>query len=166
MLKANAKRYIMQPTPHVSALATCLLLFLAFPAAAQQVVPAPASPGALPGVLEDDPYLFHVYGTRPGEPVNIRSGAGTSFRIIGTLADGAPVEKLNCNEDSRGYWCRIATTDRPRLSGWVVGRALQEDGVPHAKAPSTDDYVAEGIYDAISPHRCRQSGNRPMENCN
>lgn len=156
----------MQATPTLSALATCLLFALAFPAVAQQVVPAPASPGTLPGTLEDDPYLFHVYGARPGEPVNIRSGAGTNFRIIGTLADGAPVEKLNCNEDSRGYWCRIATTDRPRVSGWVIGRALYEDDVPHDRGPSTDDYVAEGIYDAISPHRCHQSGNRPLDNCN
>ena len=147
---------------HLScALAAGLLLGTIAPATAQSVIMAPGAQAP----SDEDPYLFHVYGARPGEAVNIRSGAGTRFRVIGTLADGAPVEKQSCREDSRGYWCRISTTDRPRISGWVVGRALHQDEVPHDKAPSTDDYVAEGAYDAIGSSRCRADGSRPRDGC-
>lgn len=151
----------MVPFQLTFALAAGLLAGSLAPAMGQEVIMAPGS--MAPG--EEDPYLFHVYGARPGEAVTMRSGAGTAFRAIATLSDGEPVQKLSCREGKNGYWCRVATTDRPRISGWVIGRALHEDSVSHRKAPSTDDYVAEGIYDAIGPIRCQADSGQPIDEC-
>ncbi|MGV8936513.1 MAG: hypothetical protein ACOH2J_05275 [Allorhizobium sp.] len=155
----------MVPFQLTFALAACLLAGSVAPAMAQTVIMAPGSTAP----SEEDPYLFHVYGTRPGEPVTMRSGAGTAFRAIATLADGEPVQKLSCREDRNGYWCRVASTGRPRISGWVIGRALHEDSVSHRTAPSTDDYVADGmaqgVYDATGPIRCQADNSQPMDDC-
>jgi hypothetical protein len=100
----------------------------ASPVGAQEplVIPAPD----LGGGQMMDTYLWHVRGLPPGARLAVYSGAGPNFRVIHMLDEGSPIERLNCREsrESRGgYWCRVATVDRPRISGWVDGRFLLED---------------------------------------
>lgn len=75
-----------------------------------------------------DPYLWHVTGLKPGQQLPVLSGAGPNFRIIHALTEGTPVDMQNCMESRGGYWCRIATVDRPRISGWVDGRYVLKTG--------------------------------------
>ncbi|WP_246085184.1 SH3 domain-containing protein [Rhizobium glycinendophyticum] len=108
-------------------LATTLGMAFAGPTAhAQQpqVIPAPAIGGNAPLM---DAYLWHVRGLPPGQRLAVYSGAGPKFRVIYALDEGTPIERLSCKDSRGGYWCRIATVDRPRISGWVDGRFLLEE---------------------------------------
>jgi hypothetical protein len=89
-----------------------------------QVIPAPNldSGGALM-----DTYLWHVRGLPPGQRLAVHSGAGPNFRVIHALDEGQPIERLSCKNSRGGYWCRVATVDLPRISGWVDGRFLLEE---------------------------------------
>jgi hypothetical protein len=89
-----------------------------------QVIPAPELGGNAPLM---DAYLWHVRGLPPGQRLAVYSGAGPKFRIIHALDEGTPIERLSCKDSRGGYWCRIATVDRPRISGWVDGRFLLEE---------------------------------------
>jgi hypothetical protein len=75
-----------------------------------------------------DPYLWHVTGLPQGSDLPVLSGAGPNFRIINTVKEGTPIDMQTCSEIRGGYWCRIATYDRPRISGWVDGRFLKKTG--------------------------------------
>ncbi|WP_113447697.1 SH3 domain-containing protein [Rhizobium cremeum] len=98
-----------------------------------RVIPAPN----LYSNPSDDASYWHVMGLRPGDTLNVRSGPGPAFRIIGVLEEGTPIRNLGCREREGGYWCRIATYDRPRLSGWVNGRYVSDE----------DEYVEpDGAY--------------------
>jgi hypothetical protein len=94
-------------------------------AAAQEpeVIPAPD----LRSGQMMDTYLWHVRGLPPGAQLAVHSGAGPSFRVIHMLDEGTPIERLSCKDSRGGYWCRIATVDLPRISGWVDGRFLLEE---------------------------------------
>jgi hypothetical protein len=115
---------------HKTAITVAVLLFatplFTTPATAQQpqVIPAPDIGG---GGLMTDTYLWHVRGLPPGQRLPVYSGAGPKFRIIHALDEGTPIERLSCKDSRGGYWCRIATVDRPRISGWVDGRFLLEE---------------------------------------
>lgn len=104
-------------------------LMLASMAFGQTVIPAPGAGGAPQGTPDfPDPYLWHVTGLKPGQQLPVLSGAGPRFRIIHALQEGAPVDMQTCMESQGGYWCRIATVDRPRISGWVDGRYVVKTG--------------------------------------
>lgn len=109
----------------VSALMS-LMPFLATPVSAQQpqVIPAPNLDS---GGLMLDTYLWHVRGLPPGQRLPVYSGAGPNFRIIHALDEGTPIERFSCKDSRGGYWCRVATVDLPRISGWVDGRFLLEE---------------------------------------
>jgi hypothetical protein len=103
------------------------------PAMSQSVIEAPPmndsdSQGQTPTTGMPDPYLWHVTGLPQGSDLPVLSGAGPNFRIINTLNEGTPVDRQTCTESRGGYWCRIATYDRPRISGWVDGRFLKKTG--------------------------------------
>jgi len=89
-----------------------------------QVIPAPDIGGS--GTLMDT-YLWHVRGLPPGQRLAVHSGAGPNFRVIHALDEGEPIERLSCKDSRGGYWCRVATVDLPRISGWVDGRFLLEE---------------------------------------
>jgi hypothetical protein len=89
-----------------------------------QVIPAPDLDDG--GALMDT-YLWHVRGLPPGKRLAVYSGAGPNFRVIHALDEGQPIERLSCQDSRGGYWCRIATVDLPRISGWVDGRYLLEE---------------------------------------
>jgi hypothetical protein len=111
-------------------------LLAASPAMSQSVIEAPPMDGngsqpRTPTTGMPDPYLWHVTGLPQGSDLPVLSGAGPNFRIINTLNEGTPVDRQTCTESRGGYWCRIATYDRPRISGWVDGRFLKKtDGEP------------------------------------
>jgi hypothetical protein len=90
-----------------------------------EVIPAPKLGGGDAPLM--DAYLWHVRGLPPGQRLAVYSGAGPKFRIIHALDEGTPIERLSCKDSRGGYWCRIATVDRPRISGWVDGRFLLEE---------------------------------------
>lgn len=105
----------------------------AAPAMSQSVIEAPSTDGnenaqTSPTTGMPDPYLWHVTGLPQGSNLPVLSGAGPNFRMINTLNEGTPIDRQTCTESRGGYWCRISTYDRPRISGWVDGRFLKKTG--------------------------------------
>ena len=140
-------------------------LALPFGARAQDplVIPAPT----IGGSASDDAAIWHVYGLVPGDVLAIRSGAGTAFRVIGTLEEGQPLRNLGCEDRDGGFWCRISTYERPRISGWVNGRYLTDEDLPPAGAlPDGDESVIPGMaYHATGTIRCQRPGDARVTAC-
>jgi|GEM_PF-1897663 Uncharacterized protein with a bacterial SH3 domain homologue len=116
------------------------------------VVPAPNLHG---NSSTDDASIWHILGLPPGQTLNIWSGPGTAFRVIGVLEEGAPVRNLGCRERDGGYWCRIATYGRPRISGWVNGRYVSDDYVGPGPGGAYPPPVDEGYVPPREPPRAR-----------
>jgi|GEM_PF-2803099 len=122
----NETGYKHQKTVTALAVVLCAATLVATSSMAQepQVIPAPDIGG---GGLMLDTYLWHVRGLPPGQRLPVYSGAGPNFRIIHALDEGTPIERLSCKDNRGAYWCRVATVDLPRISGWVDGRFLLEE---------------------------------------
>jgi hypothetical protein len=75
-----------------------------------------------------------------GYPVNLRSGAGTTFTVAGTLEDGIPVTADGRN--GNGDWYRILTDSGP---AWVYQDLVTiVDGEPDSLNTLADDNVLLG----------------------
>lgn len=62
---------------------------------------------------------------------NVRSGPGTSYRVVDTLYRGEPVKVGACRSSG---WCYIT---HPGPDGWVFARYLRDGGAPATRrAPS------------------------------
>lgn len=66
-----------------------------------------------------DPATRTVKGTR----LNVRSGPGENYSVLGTIAKGAPVKEL----ETKGTWTRIEPT--PGLYAFVAAHLLDQSGV-------------------------------------
>lgn len=134
------------------------------PAQEPLVIPAPT----IGGNPSDDAAIWHVYGLIPGDRLNIRSGAGQAFRVIGALQEGQPVRNLGCRERDGGFWCRISTYDRTSISGWVNGRYITDEWVPPAGPLPEDDeerVIPGTAYHATGTIRCQRLGDTRIAPC-
>lgn len=85
----------------------------------------------LPGaaLAQMGPDYWQVTGVASDDHLNIRTGPGTSNRVVALAPNGAVFRNLGCRGEGNGRWCHIETPDGS-TSGWVAGRFLQESGAP------------------------------------
>ncbi|GEO85468.1 MULTISPECIES: SH3 domain-containing protein [Alphaproteobacteria] len=129
-----------------------------------QVIPAPD----LGGNPSDDAAIWHVYGLMPDDMLNIRSGPGPAFRVIGALQESQPVRNLGCSERDGGFWCRVSTYDQPRISGWVNGRYITDEWVQPGGRLLQDDeerVIPGTAYHATGTIRCQTLGDPRVGAC-
>ncbi|SLN09685.1 Inhibitor of g-type lysozyme precursor [Roseivivax jejudonensis] len=82
-----------------------------------------------------------VVGVASNDVLNVRSGPGTTFGIIGALATGDPVRRLGCQDASGSRWCEIEMMTDMRERGWVSARYLSDGGTQvnqTSRAPRTE----------------------------
>jgi uncharacterized protein YraI len=72
--------------------------------------------------------------------VNVRSGPGTAYQVIGLLPEGSAVEVAGCGDG----WCRVSFRGG---SGFVSARYLDMAGAPPAIAAVPEPYYPEPYYD-------------------
>lgn len=86
---------------------------------------------AVPGTAQAQmgPDYWQVTGVASDDHLNIRTGPGTSNRVIALAPNGAVFRNLGCRGEGNGRWCHIETPDGS-TSGWVAGRFLRESGAP------------------------------------
>lgn len=82
-------------------------------------------PSPLPGVSAQ---IVRVTGLSANDLLNVRSGPGTNYRIIGALANGDRVRQLRCETPGRTTWCEIEMMTDMRERGWVSARYLTGGG--------------------------------------
>ena len=89
------------------------------------------------------PNTARVTGVPAGDFLNVRSGAGTNFGVVGQLANGDRVRNLGCQSLGNSSWCQIEMMTDMRERGWVNARYLDLAGAagnrpsrpPQASAP-------------------------------
>lgn len=86
---------------------------------------------SLPDVAQAQmgPDYWQVTGVASDDTLNVRTGPGTSNRVIALAPNGAVFRNLGCRGEGNGRWCQVETPDGS-TSGWVAGRFLQESGAP------------------------------------
>ncbi|MCT8329364.1 SH3 domain-containing protein [Albidovulum sediminis] len=80
--------------------------------------------GGTGGATGVDAAIVRVTGLSAGDVLNVRSGPGTGFRIIGALANGDRVKRLRCENPGGATWCLIEMQTDMREQGWVSARYL------------------------------------------
>lgn len=83
-------------------------------------IPGSGGSGSSGGASE----IARVTGIPAGDVLNVRSGPGTSYRIVGALGNGDRVRNLGCQSQGSSRWCRIEMMTDMRERGWVNGRYL------------------------------------------
>ena len=82
--------------------------------------------------------VVEVTGVPANDILNVRSGPGTSYRIVGALGNGSQVRKLDCEGHGNSRWCEIEMMTDMRERGWVNARYLNGTGVPSGSGASLD----------------------------
>ncbi|ETA53813.1 SH3 domain-containing protein [Ponticoccus alexandrii] len=75
------------------------------------------------------PDYWQVTGVASDDHLNIRSGPGTSNRVVAIAPNGAVFRNLGCRGEGNARWCHLETPDGS-TSGWASGRFLIESGAP------------------------------------
>jgi uncharacterized protein YgiM (DUF1202 family) len=68
--------------------------------------------------------LARVTGVAANDVLNVRSGPGTNYAVVGALANGAQVRNLRCQMQGPARWCEIEMMTDMRERGWVNARYL------------------------------------------
>jgi uncharacterized protein YraI len=83
---------------------------------------------------------------RSSGSLNIRSGPGTTYAVLGRAYNGQSLRNLGCRGAGEDRWCHVES-DNGLLSGWAAGSFLHEDGSPEAPGswhPDPDEAAAMG----------------------
>ena len=80
--------------------------------------------------------IARVTGVAGDDVLNIRSGPGTGYRVVGALANGDRVRVLACRPQGNSRWCEIRMMTDMRESGWVNARFLDRAGGSASNLPS------------------------------
>jgi len=67
-----------------------------------------------------------AFATSGSQRLNVRSGPGTAYPIIASVASGTPLTTTARNADAE--WIRVEGTDLPGATGWVSARYLTLEG--------------------------------------
>lgn len=81
-------------------------------------------PGGGGGVPSGGADIVRVAGVASNDVLNVRSGPGTGYGIVGALANGDRVRNLRCHTVGSARWCEIEIMTDMRERGWVNGRYL------------------------------------------
>ena len=88
--------------------------------------------------------VVEVTGVAANDVLNVRSGPGTGYRVVGALGNGDRVRNLGCQSEGRSRWCEIEMMTDMRERGWVNSRYLTGGTAsnlpsrpPQASPPST-----------------------------
>jgi len=80
---------------------------------------APAKPGGAGDIVQ-------IAGVPANDVLNVRSGPGTGYRIVGALGNGSRVRNLGCKSHGNSRWCEIEMMTDMRERGWVNARYLAQ----------------------------------------
>jgi len=86
--------------------------------------------------------IVQVTGLAGNDLLNVRSGPGTNFRVIGALSNGTRVKQLECAAVGSSRWCQIEMMTDMRERGWVNARYLT--GGVAAQLPETPPAAGTG----------------------
>ena len=80
--------------------------------------------------------VVKVTGVASNDVLNVRSGPGTNFGLVGALANGDNVRRLGCQSQGGSTWCEIEMMTDMRERGWVNARFLTEQSGSATQLPT------------------------------
>lgn len=89
--------------------------------------------------------MMRVTGVPAGDVLNVRSGPGTSNRVVGALGNGDTVRRLTCQAQGRAEWCQIEMMTEMRERGWVNARYLTGESAVQLPETSQPDRTGEVV---------------------
>ena len=78
----------------------------------------------LPGPGGGGSNVVTISGVPTNDILNVRSGPGTSNRIVGALGNGDRVRQLQCQSVGNSTWCEIEMMTDMRERGWINARYI------------------------------------------
>lgn len=119
-------------------------------------------PGTVSGDNAGSTGIVEVTGVPANDILNVRSGPGTGYPIVGALGNGDRVRRLVCQDQGRSRWCQIEMLTDMRERAWVNARYLTQGRASQlpvdATVPGTD-FNATGIL------RCTNQMGPTMFDC-
>ncbi len=77
-----------------------------------------------------------IAGVPANDILNVRSGPGTSNRIVGALGNGDQVRRLRCEQSGSSRWCEIEMMTDMRELGWINARYIASQSGQVTQHPS------------------------------
>jgi uncharacterized protein YraI len=81
--------------------------------------------------------MVQVTGVASNDVLNVHSGPGTGFRIVGALSNGTTVREIQCQPVGAARWCEIEMQSDMRERGWVNARFLTRGQATNLPSPPT-----------------------------
>lgn len=105
--------------------------------------------------------VVRVVGVPANDILNIRSGPGPNYRVIGALGNGERVRRLGCQSVGSSRWCQIQMMTDMRERGWVNARFLSGTGGSSSSQPGGAINHGGGVRTACARAVARQVGVSP-----
>ena len=107
-----------------------------------------------------DADLMQVTGVASNDVLNVRSGPGPNYRIVGALGNGDTVRNLGCQDQGNSRWCEIEMMTDMRERGWVNARFLSVGTATHLPSMPTNDWYTRlpGAADEFSRSQLEING--------
>ncbi len=107
--------------------------------------------------------VVQVRGVASNDVLNVRSGPGPNYRIVGALGNGDTVRNLGCQSQGNSRWCEIEMVTDMRERGWVNARFLSGNGGSSSSQPGGAINHGGGIRTACTRAVARQVGVSPND---
>jgi uncharacterized protein len=105
--------------------------------------------------------VVRVTGVASNDVLNVRSGPGPNYRVVGALGNGDRVRRLNCQNQGSSRWCQIEMMTDMRERGWVNVRFLSGSGGSSSSQPGGAINHGGGVRTACARAVARQVGVSP-----
>ncbi len=80
-----------------------------------------------------------VTGVSANDILNVRSGPGVRYKVVGALGNGSRVRMLDCAMQGNARWCQIEMLTDMRERGWVNARYLSTGAAVQQPSPPAAD---------------------------
>jgi len=105
--------------------------------------------------------IVRVTGVASNDVLNVRSGPGPNYRVVGALGNGDRVRRLGCQNQAGSRWCQIEMMTDMRERGWVNARFLSGSGGASSSQPGGAINHGGGVRTACARAVARQVGVSP-----
>lgn len=114
--------------------------------------------------LAGGPDWWAVSGVKAGA-LNLRSGPGTRYAMIGKAQNGEVMQNLGCRLSGQTRWCRVRVAVSG-VQGWAAGAFLVESAAPQAARAAAGGPKGEGAaFDATGEISCAPAAGQDMRPC-
>ncbi|WP_096787510.1 SH3 domain-containing protein [Rhodobacter sp. CZR27] len=115
--------------------------------------------------LAGGPDWWQVRGLEADAVLNIRSGPGMRYGVIGKVRTGETMQNRGCRMSGADRWCSIRVQGSG-VQGWVAGRFLAEAAPPQPAAMPEGGPKGNGFpFDATGSIPCATAAGAPMRQC-